>query len=243
MEQDNKITVLLFEPGEYPRIIEIEESLEAMQKTVGGYIEQYMPFDDEVAIICNEEGKLHGAELNRAIYSEPEQIEMNYQRLKDYFQLSESVCSHTTGYIVFTQDSFDKPYSEAERTYVISSNNKAFIKGVDGYSIYGSSLDGSDRNVRLEKYMYNEQGGTDGWRIEKCYVKDDSNVKIVDVIAGTFFIAYAPAESEKFLSMPPKMLEKYMDMFRCPEHFTFTNGKIEAIPYEPISIEGGVVFE
>ena len=49
--------------------IEIEDTLEAMQETVGGYIEEYMPFDDEVAIVCKEEGKMNGAELNRAIYS------------------------------------------------------------------------------------------------------------------------------------------------------------------------------
>lgn len=52
-----KINVLLIEPGKYPKQIEIEDTLEAMQETVGGYIEEYMPFDDEVAIVCNEEGK------------------------------------------------------------------------------------------------------------------------------------------------------------------------------------------
>ena len=51
-----KINVLLIEPGKYPKQIEIEDTLEAMQETVGGYIEEYMPFDDEVAIVCNDEG-------------------------------------------------------------------------------------------------------------------------------------------------------------------------------------------
>ena len=69
-----KINVLLIEPGKYPKQIEIEDTLEAMQETVGGYIEEYMPFDDEVAIVCNEEGKMNGAELNRAIYSDDKEI-------------------------------------------------------------------------------------------------------------------------------------------------------------------------
>ena len=40
--------------------------------------------------------------------------------------------------------------------------------------------------------MADEHGGKDGWKIEKCYVKDDSNREMLDIIAGKFFIAYAP---------------------------------------------------
>ena len=67
VETSEKISVILIEPGRYPKLIEIEDTLEAMQETVGGYIEEYMPFDDEVAIICNEEGKMNGLPLNRAL--------------------------------------------------------------------------------------------------------------------------------------------------------------------------------
>ena len=56
---ENKISVLLIEPNKYPKMIEIDDTLEAMQQVVGGDIEEYMPFDDEVAIICNEEGKVN----------------------------------------------------------------------------------------------------------------------------------------------------------------------------------------
>lgn len=54
-----KISVLLVEPNKYPKMIEIDDTLEAMQEVVGGDIEEYMPFEDEVAIICNEEGKVN----------------------------------------------------------------------------------------------------------------------------------------------------------------------------------------
>ena len=65
-----KISVLLVEPNKYPKMIEIDDTLEAMQAVVGGDIEEYMPFEDEVAIICNEEGKITGMAPNRAVYEE-----------------------------------------------------------------------------------------------------------------------------------------------------------------------------
>ena len=237
IEAGEKISVVLVEPNKYPKVVEIEDTLEAMQKIVGGYIEQYMPFGDEVAIICNDEGKINGLPLNRAIYSEPENVEMSYQQLKARLRQAEKDRSHTVGYIVFTADSFDKSYTEEERTYVVSSNNKAFIEGMGGYSIYASSLDGSDKNVRLEAYMADEHGGKDGWKIEKCYVKDDSNREILDVIAGTFFIVYAPFESEKFLSMPNELAQKYKEKFKYPERFSVTDDGIKVEPYTPTEEE------
>lgn len=126
---NEKITVLLVEPGKYPKPIEIEDTLEAMQEVVGGDIEEYMPFDDEVAIICNEEGKMNGSELNRVVYSKDKQI--------------------------------------------------------------------------------------------------------LDVIAGKFFVAYAPFESESFLSMPKDLMKKYEDKFRYPERFYKTPEGIEAKAYKP----------
>mgnify|MGYP000102141245 FL=1 len=178
---------------------------------------------------------MNGLPLNRAVYSEPENVEMSYPQLKAHFRQVEKERNHTTGYIVFTADSFDKPYTEEQRTYVVSSNNKAFIEGMGGYSIYASSLDGSDKCVRLEAYMADEHGGKDGWKIEKCYVKDDSNREMLDIIAGKFFIAYAPIESEKFLSMPKELARKYEEKFKYPERFYKSLDGIEAKPYKPVS--------
>ncbi len=61
VEAPEKISVILVEPGRYPKLIEIEDTLEAMQSLVEGDIEEYMPFEDEVAIICNEKCLLHSA--------------------------------------------------------------------------------------------------------------------------------------------------------------------------------------
>lgn len=62
--------VLLVCPGEYPKAIRIGKELEDLQGAVGGYIECVYPFDEMVGLIVNEEGKLNGSSLNRALYSE-----------------------------------------------------------------------------------------------------------------------------------------------------------------------------
>ena len=61
------MTVLLIEPGKKPRKAEIDGSLAGMQQVVGGYIQATFPFDDPVALECNEEGKMLGHPLNRAL--------------------------------------------------------------------------------------------------------------------------------------------------------------------------------
>ena len=104
-----------------------------MQATVGGPIEEYMPFDDDVAIVCNEEGKILGEDLNRAIY--------------------------------------------------------------------------------------------------------DNDGRILDIIAGKFFICYAPLESEKFLSLPDDMLKKYQEKFKYPERITLIDERIIVKSVKPLSKE------
>lgn len=128
--QSNKISVLLVQPEKRPKLVEIGSSLEDMQAVVGGDIEEYMPFEDDVAIICNEEGKMNGLPLNRAVYN--------------------------------------------EQTH-----------------------------------------------------------EMLDIVAGDFFITYAPIESEKFLSLPKEMADKYAKLFKNPEKFFRTDDGIKAIPFSP----------
>lgn len=131
VEPKEKISVIFVEPNKYPKMIEIEDTLEAMQEIVGGCIEEYMPFEDEVAIVCNEEGKVNGLPLNRAVY-------------------------------------------------------------------------GKDK-------------------------------EILDIIAGKFFIAYAPAEAENFQNMPKELADKYLKEFKYPERFYHTENGIEVKAYKPVS--------
>ena len=62
--------VLVVEPGKRPVAKEIETGLEPLQKAVGGLIEAVYPFEEPVAIVCNEEGKLLELPLNRALLDE-----------------------------------------------------------------------------------------------------------------------------------------------------------------------------
>ena len=70
------------------------------------------------------------------------------------------------GVIVFTQDSFDKTYTEGERSYEVTSDNKAFLPNMISNSIFGNCLDGIDNGVRLDLYIY------DGWKIDYCYITE-----------------------------------------------------------------------
>lgn len=98
-----------------------------------------MPFEDDVAIVCNEEGKMHGLDLNRAIYS---------------------------------------------------------------------------------------NDGT-----------------LMDIVAGDFFICYAPIESENFESMPKDLMKKYEKKFRYPEHFFKENSEIKAVRFDPVLAEKEAGYE
>ena len=59
--------VLFIPCGKKPEVREIDGSLESMQQLVGGLIQAVYPFDDPVALICNDEGKLLGLPFNRAL--------------------------------------------------------------------------------------------------------------------------------------------------------------------------------
>ena len=65
-KQDNLMQVVYVEPHRKPFVSEIEHTLDAEQKAVGGLIELVYN-EDGTAIICNEEGKLIGLDGNRRI--------------------------------------------------------------------------------------------------------------------------------------------------------------------------------
>lgn len=66
--------VIIVKPQEKPVVADIDSGLTAMQEVVSGYIEAVYPFDDHVALVCNEDGKLLGLPLNRALRTESGEI-------------------------------------------------------------------------------------------------------------------------------------------------------------------------
>lgn len=61
------MTILKVCPGRVPEVITIPHTLHEMQKVVNGNIQAIYPFEDYVALVCNEDGKLLSLEPNRAV--------------------------------------------------------------------------------------------------------------------------------------------------------------------------------
>ena len=76
----------------------------------------------------------------------------------------------------------------------------------------------------------NEEGKLLGMPLNRGLYDSDGNLQ--DIIAGTFFVALAPDDSEFFESLPPEKIKKYYELFRLPEMFMMFGGKIKGIKYE-----------
>ena len=66
--------VILVEPNKPAHVAEIGDKLEDMQQVVGGYIEAVYPYEELVAIVCNDSAKLEGMPLNRALRDENDEV-------------------------------------------------------------------------------------------------------------------------------------------------------------------------
>lgn len=69
------IEVVSVPVGEKAEPVEIENNLGSLQRYVHGYIEVIRPFENRnIAVIVNEEGKINGLALNRALMDENEDV-------------------------------------------------------------------------------------------------------------------------------------------------------------------------
>ena len=73
-KEAERIKVLVLEPMKKPYVKEIVHTLENLQKEVGGSIEAVYPFEDKVAIICNDEHKFNGMPMNRCLRDQDGEI-------------------------------------------------------------------------------------------------------------------------------------------------------------------------
>lgn len=140
------------------------------EHTEGYGLEEYMRALENIGFTAeeiNEQINLCGA-CETLKYETVKKIFRDWERGQEKLPVLEK--THLTAHITFTSDSFTTQFSEKERTYVVSSDNKAFRPNCGGYSIFGTSLDGADVNVRLESYMAEEKGGASGWKVEKCVI-------------------------------------------------------------------------
>lgn len=69
-EETAVMDALLVKTNMYPQAVQIGCELKDLQKAVGGDIQAVYPFNEPVALIVDDEGKLNGKELNRALRNE-----------------------------------------------------------------------------------------------------------------------------------------------------------------------------
>lgn len=96
-------------PGKKPEIIDIQNELKPLQNYVGGYIETvYLPND--LILICNEEGKLWGMNLN-------------------FFLVRNTTVDEVVGPALFVKDCGDEfgPLDETEAEHIRSKIEKEGI--------------------------------------------------------------------------------------------------------------------
>lgn len=84
------------------------------------------------------------------------------------------------GVIVFTENSFNKKFTESQRSYFTDNLQKAFLPSMISSSLSASCLDGTDVGVRLDWYMKGEKP----WHVEYCYIIEDMNVVRVSKETG-----------------------------------------------------------
>lgn len=68
--KENTLHVLVVEPLKMPYPADILHTLSSMQNVVGGAIQAVYPFEDAIAVVCNDDGKLTGLQPNRILRDE-----------------------------------------------------------------------------------------------------------------------------------------------------------------------------
>ena len=66
----SKIKIIKLSPMKAAEVVFIENTLEAMQEFVGGLIQAIYPYEDRVAIVCDDEGKLKQYRPTRVLFDE-----------------------------------------------------------------------------------------------------------------------------------------------------------------------------
>ena len=118
--------ILKVEPEKKPVELEINGDLESMQSLVGGLIQAIYPFDEPVALICNEEGKLLGLPLNRAL-RDPETHEIMDIVCGTFFLCGAPTDSDTFVSLTSEQLAFYSSYYEHPELFIKIGNRIAAI--------------------------------------------------------------------------------------------------------------------
>ena len=76
--------------------------------------------------------------------------------------------------------------------------------------------------------IVNDNGKNEGLEFNRT-VRDKKG-KVIDIIAGDFFICYAPPDRPDFSSLPDELIQKYSELFKTPKAFIKIDGKLIIVP-------------
>lgn len=115
----NQIKVLWVKPGCKPKPRMIENDYRTLQKAVGGTFQAVYPWDDPVALICNDDGKLLNLPPNRVIFVD-EENERGDIHMRENASVADVICG---GFLVvgIHEDEFaslsDKLYAKYAKRF------------------------------------------------------------------------------------------------------------------------------
>ena len=88
--------ILKVEPGEAPYEKEMDNSLDAIQKEVGGGLFEPIYLDRDIVLCCNEEGKLLNLSLNRALRDDEGNVDLDRTLFVVRFSSSVRIATETS---------------------------------------------------------------------------------------------------------------------------------------------------
>ena len=94
---------------------------------------------------------------------------------------------------------------------------------------------GADTRYDDVALIVNEEGKLRQMKPSRAIFDEDG--RVMDVIAGPFFICYAPLESERFLSLPEDLEEEFRKKFELPEHYYRSDEGLMVLKYDPKDLD------
>lgn len=78
--------------------------------------------------------------------------------------------------------------------------------------------------------IVNDNGKNEGLEFNRT-VRNKKG-KVIDIIAGDFFICYAPPDNSELSSLPDELIQKYTEVFKTPQAFIDIGGKMLVVPVD-----------
>ena len=78
--------------------------------------------------------------------------------------------------------------------------------------------------------IVNDNGKNEGLEFNRT-VRDKKG-EVIDIIAGDFFICYAPPDNSELSSLPDELIQKYTEVFKTPQAFIDIGGKMLVVPVD-----------